>query len=149
MFPPLYIYRCSHMSKHFIHSYWCLSLTEMCFDESLHPDCLSRFQFTVWFPCKQHMHSALFHHLHPWSQVCSRGAKRQSSQLQVQVLQPCVSEAEAQELKQVRTVGIYDVHQCGIYDFLIFLYIFIFYNKKLFGFSNVYFHSSIPNLNSP
>lgn len=71
------------------------------------------------------------------------------SQLQVQVLQPCVSEAEAQELKQVRTVGIYDVHQCGIYDFLIFLYIFIFYNKKLFGFSNVYFHSSIPNLNSP
>ena len=41
------------------------------------------------------------------------------SQLQVQVLQPCVSEAEAQELKQVRTVGIYDVHQCGIYDFII------------------------------
>lgn len=23
------------------HGYWCLSLTEVCFDESLHPDCLS------------------------------------------------------------------------------------------------------------
>lgn len=63
----------------FGHGYWCLSLTEMCFDESLHPDCLSYFEFTVWFPHKQHMHSALFHHLHPWSQVWCRGAKTQSS----------------------------------------------------------------------
>lgn len=72
------------------------------------------------------------------------------SQLQVQVLQPCVSEAEAQELKQVRTEWIYDIHQCGIFMIFIFAYVFLYFIiKKLFGFSNMYFHSSIPNHNSP
>lgn len=63
----------------FGHGYWCLSLTEMCFDESLCPDCHSYFEFTVWFSHKLHMHSALIHILHPWSQVCYRGAKTRSS----------------------------------------------------------------------
>lgn len=39
------------------------------------------------------------------------------SQLQVHVLQPSVSQAEAQELKQVRTVWTYDLHYCGILTF--------------------------------
>lgn len=58
------------------HDYWCLSFWWV--TSSWLPQ-LQHFEFTVWFPHKQYMHSALFHHLHPWSQVCSRGAKRRSS----------------------------------------------------------------------
>lgn len=40
---------------------------------------LPYFAFTVWFPHKQRTCSALFHHVRPWSQVYSKGAKRRSS----------------------------------------------------------------------
>lgn len=66
--------------KTFHHGYWCLLdrnvfwwVTSPWLPQLLYSE------FTVWFPHKQHMYSALFHHLHPWSQVYCRRAKRQSS----------------------------------------------------------------------
>ena len=85
MFPPLYIFNCIATCKNPSHEFWTWLLVSFLdrivfwWVTSLWLPKLLCFEFTVWFSHKQYILSALFHHLHPWSQVCCRRAKKQSS----------------------------------------------------------------------
>lgn len=62
------------------------------------------------------------------------------SHLQVHVVHPSVSQAEAQELRQVRPVDVNDSYSCDICIFNFRLYVV----ESPFVFRNVCFDSSIP-----
>lgn len=93
---------------------------------------LPYFEFTVWFNHKQHaLH--FFTLSAPWdlglqqrcqeSELPLEAPAGELSHLQVHTVHPSVSQAEAQELRQVRPVAVNDLYTCDICIFNFHLYI--------------------------